>query len=314
MTYANGDVQVLPLAGHIMHPALEVRHTQQLVQRPSSAEARTDPASASAATAGGRAGARGPPRQSAVGTAAPSTAGALGPTPATARASTPGTSDPKRPLSAGQALGLNVAVSGAGVAPGTPPLQTTQLAATTTSMFQDEGKVSMPRPAPGTVLFPAAKGAPPPAQTPNQVWSAAPAVERRLDMPMDFGLVHPQAPKALEVTLLNPTLVDALWSATTTDGAAKYCKPEEAHTMGVTQSEATFGPFTVKPAHGLLPGRGLKLPRTQRLTVTFKPPDHRQYRQTVVFGVSKGRPVTLELVGTGSYSEAEEHQRQLYQL
>lgn len=28
--YANGDVQRLPLAAHVMHPALELRHAQQL--------------------------------------------------------------------------------------------------------------------------------------------------------------------------------------------------------------------------------------------------------------------------------------------
>jgi len=236
-----------------------------------------------------------------------SSTGAAGGTPGSA-----GT-DGTRPISPGQARGLKIQVSGPGAAPGTPPplLEATGASGT---LLGSTARVTMPRPAPGTVLFPGARGAPPPSQTPNEVWAAAPAYDRDLSMPLDFGLVHPQAPKSLEVTLLNPTLVDALWSATSGDGAAKYCKTEEAHTMAVTQSEATFGPFTVKAAHGLLQGRGLKLPRTQKVTVTFKPPDNKQYRQTVVFGVSKGRPVTLELVGTGSYMEAEEHQRQLYQL
>lgn len=122
------------------------------------------------------------------------------------------------------------------------------------------------------------------------------------------------SPLYTQVTLLNPTLVDALWAVTTGASAAKYCRPEDAHTMAVTQSEAAFGPFRVRPAHGLLAGRGLKLPRAQRLTITFAPPDNKTYRETLVFGVSKGRPVALELVGQGSYEEGEEHQRVLYQL
>jgi hypothetical protein len=79
-------------------------------------------------------------------------------------------------------------------------------------------------------------------------------------------------------------------------------------------SEAKFGPFTVRPAQGLLQGRSLKLPRTQRVTITFTPTEASEYRQTLVFGASKGRPVVLELIGTGSFDETEEHERLLYQL
>jgi hypothetical protein len=33
----------------------------------------------------------------------------------------------------------------------------------------------------------------------------------------------------------------------------------------------------------------------------------------LVFGASKGRPVTLQLLGQGTFDESDEHQRQLYQ-
>mmetsp|Transcript_3650 Transcript_3650/g.9844 ORF Transcript_3650/g.9844 Transcript_3650/m.9844 type:complete len:1159 (+) Transcript_3650:140-3616(+) len=79
-------------------------------------------------------------------------------------------------------------------------------------------------------------------------------------------------------------------------------------------NEAKFGAFSLWPAAGCLPGRGLQLPRTQSITITFSPPDNKEHRQLVVFGCSKGRPVALELVGVGSYDETEEHQSVLYQI
>jgi hypothetical protein len=66
------------------------------------------------------------------------------------------------------------------------------------------------------------------------------------------------------------------------------------------------GAFSLQPAAACLPGRGLKLPRRQAVTITSALPDNKEHRQTVVFGASKGRPVALELVGWGSYNEEEE--------
>lgn len=73
-------------------------------------------------------------------------------------------------------------------------------------------------------------------------------------------------------------------------------------------------PHPSLPTQGLLQGRGLKLPRTQKVTITFNPTEAKEYRQLLVFGASKGRPITLELIGVGSFEEPEEHQRPLYQI
>ena len=76
-----------------------------------------------------------------------------------------------------------------------------------------------------------------------------------------FTLVntHPQ------VVLRNPTLVDATWTVTTPG-----VRPKTAGTAGAdggasaaAPDEARFGAFIVRPAGGILPGRGLHLPKTQ---------------------------------------------------
>ncbi|KAJ9523120.1 hypothetical protein QJQ45_023889 [Haematococcus lacustris] len=133
--------------------------------------------------------------------------------------------------------------------------------------------------------------------------------------PLRFGRVHVARPKPLEVTLLNTSLVDALWAATNANALdrPRYCRVEDASTAAAT-SEITFGAFTVQPACGFLPGRGLKLPRTQRITVTFAPTDAKEYRTTLMFNAHKGRPVVLEVVGQGSFDETEEYGGLLYQL
>jgi hypothetical protein len=122
-----------------------------------------------------------------------------------------------------------------------------------------------------------------------------------------FGRVHISAPKPVEVLLSNPTLVDAKWYVT-----APGVRPSTANlVVGGEAPEVRIGPFLVRPASGLLPGRGLRLPRTQRLTITFAPTSAVDSTQTLVFNVAKGRACTLSLTGTGSFDETEEHQAPL---
>ncbi len=248
--YDNGDVQRLPLSAHIMHPALELRHAQQL--RPASASAAAAPPSAD-----GPSSAMDGQAESSAGDGAAAEQAAAA--PAEARAS--GTGD----------------ASASSAEPAS-----SSSAATATLDGQEKQQQQQQR------------------------------LARDAAAPLDFGHVHVQRPKPLEVTLLNPTLVDALWAVSTVDQPPKYCTPEELPKAGY--SEAHIGPFTIRPACGLLGGRGIKLPRTQRVTVTFAPPDSKQYTQRVVFGASKGRPVELLLVGQGSYLETDEHQRGLFQV
>ena len=136
---------------------------------------------------------------------------------------------------------------------------------------------------------------------------------------LSYGRVHVGAPKPFEIMLCNPTLVDAAWTVT-----AAGVRPKTAAARGLPSSsgtaaaagvvepdEARFGPFIVRPASGLLPGRGLRLPHTQLVTVTFAPTDAADCTQSLVFAVAKGRACTLALAGTGSFDETEEHEAPL---
>lgn len=130
VTYSNGDVQELPLSGHIMHPALELRHAQQLVPVPAAPAAQ-------------------PPQE-----------------------------------------------------PSTPPGERPQQGAAAAAPSQQQGE--------------AVQLAVQAVQEPRLV--------RDGERPLHFGRVHVSSPKPVEVTLLNPTLVDALWAVTTEDAPAAYCR------------------------------------------------------------------------------------------
>ncbi|KAI8476325.1 MAG: hypothetical protein J3K34DRAFT_512165 [Monoraphidium minutum] len=138
---------------------------------------------------------------------------------------------------------------------------------------------------------------------------------------LDFGAVHPRAPRRLELVLTNPTAVDAAWAlvdaaapasaaaaaaataaaaaaaggdAAGSGGATAHLAPRGAALNGALLSgmlvaapggggggagaansaaaaAGVMGPFTVSPASGVIPGRGLGLPHSQRVAVVFAP-------------------------------------------
>ena len=72
---------------------------------------------------------------------------------------------------------------------------------------------------------------------------------------LDFGTVHPNAPKVLELTLTNPTTADVDW------------KIKEGERAGEEEPEV----FTVHPTAGFIAGRGLGQPQKQKIQVTCAP-------------------------------------------
>jgi hypothetical protein len=74
---------------------------------------------------------------------------------------------------------------------------------------------------------------------------------------------------------------------------------------------AVFGTFSVSPASGVIPGRGLGMPRSQRVVVTFAPQDAAPAAARLWVAVAAGRGCSLQLEGQGSYNEALEHQYHL---
>lgn len=77
-------------------------------------------------------------------------------------------------------------------------------------------------------------------------------------------------------------------------------------------SEARVGPWIVRPAAGVLPGRGLGMPARQKITVTFAPQAAEAFEQRFVFLVQRGRPCSLSVAGAGSVDEVEEHHAKLF--
>jgi len=130
---------------------------------------------------------------------------------------------------------------------------------------------------------------------------------------IQYGRVHVRSPKPVDIILSNPTGVDASWVVVQQNGRPKYFKfPDDQ--AAAANSEAVFGPFIVRPAGGLLPGRGLHMPRTQRVTIAFAPTAAQNHEETLIFAVSKGRHCSITLQGSGSFQETEEHQAILYKI
>lgn len=147
-----------------------------------------------------------------------------------------------------------------------------------------------------------------------------PELQLRPPGPLRFGRVHTQSPKPLEVTLINPTGVDAAWAVTTATAAAGGAKPhypklgDAAAAGAAAMSEARLGPWVVRPGSGVLPGRGLGMPRTVKVTVTFAPADGSAQEEQLVFAVHRGRQVALQVEGEGSFDERDEHQGHLFRI
>ncbi len=176
---------------------------------------------------------------------------------------------------------------------------------------------------------------------------------------LDYGRVHVQSPKTLQVVLSNPTYVDAAWavtveghrpkfpvmpgtigageavpmpppsnSAPTAAAAAAAATASGARGLppalkppvvagvppGVTGlvTEARIGPYIVRPASGVLPGRGLRLPHQQAISITFAPTEAETYEGELIFAVMRGKECSVEIDGKGSIEETDEHKGKLY--
>ena len=169
-------------------------------------------------------------------------------------------------------------------------------------------------------------------QVPLEVQLLRPAV-RCSRQQLDFGTIHAASSRVLELVLANPTLVDAAWSASIASTSSsssgqqgsssrpqaqgrRSASPGRARREGaVGEVEAPGTPFTLQPSSGVLQGRGLGVPRTVRLAVTYSPAllmahpadaRHEAVLEVRVKG-SGGLVVRVALVGCSSVLEALEH-------
>jgi len=111
---------------------------------------------------------------------------------------------------------------------------------------------------------------------------------RNVDAPsdvLDFGMVHVAAPQKLLLTLTNPTKVAAAWSL---------------------DPESVKGVFTCVPISGAIPGKGVGLPKTQEVEVTFAPTSADVFARRLKFIVADGRGISLTVEGQGTVDETTE--------
>ncbi|GFR52101.1 hypothetical protein Agub_g14614 [Astrephomene gubernaculifera] len=77
-------------------------------------------------------------------------------------------------------------------------------------------------------------------------------------------------------------------------------------------AEARIGPYIVRPASGVLPGRGLRLPHTQKISITFAPTEAGAFDGELIFAVLRGKDCSVDIDGIGSIDEADEHKGKLF--
>ncbi|KXZ45748.1 hypothetical protein GPECTOR_51g734 [Gonium pectorale] len=77
-------------------------------------------------------------------------------------------------------------------------------------------------------------------------------------------------------------------------------------------AEARIGPYIVRPASGVLPGRGLLMPHTQKISITFAPTEAESYDGELIFAVLRGKECTVDIDGIGSIEETDEHKGRLF--
>ena len=105
---------------------------------------------------------------------------------------------------------------------------------------------------------------------------------------LDFGTVHPNAPKVLELTLTNPTTADVDWKI-----------KEEGERAGEEEPEV----FTVHPTAGHIAGRGLGQPQKQKIQVTCAPRGGMICEKRLLFTTRKGKDNAVALRGEGGWGE-----------
>lgn len=120
---------------------------------------------------------------------------------------------------------------------------------------------------------------------------------------INFANVHPNAPKVMELTLINSTVVDATWS---------ICEFEEKKTRRAsnTRKLSRIPPpkketpiFGISPTSGVIKGCGIGQPNKQKITLTFHPQHDLEYKRQYRVKVNAGLGTFFALKGSGSYNE-----------
>lgn len=135
---------------------------------------------------------------------------------------------------------------------------------------------------------------------------AARVLQPALEAPtkLDFGEVHMAAPRTLELLLTNPTQADAAYKA-----VIQHMEVTGAQNMTASEQllrSAAVAAYSVVPASGMLPGRGIQMPRQTRLHVTFAPQRSGPASACLQLSVKGGGEVLVMLQGVGVHAERAE--------
>lgn len=157
---------------------------------------------------------------------------------------------------------------------------------------------------------------------------------------LHFGSVHMQSPKTLELELSNPSFVTADWSAqmqpstveadtvasvSFVHGGSSMKAPchlalprgidkAEDRLTGLLPSIAVDAAFAASPSNGMLPGRGLAMPKKQKVLVTFAPKQLGMSKANLKVMIAEGRTIEVAVFGEGTYSQGDEFQAQLQSI
>ena len=153
-----------------------------------------------------------------------------------------------------------------------------------------------------------------------------------------FGKVHTRTPKPMQLVLSNPTVADAEWCVVAGPegrpswvAAGRSARPASpAKKRGAADPEAELsetevatrralregrvGRFRVEPHKGVIPGRGLRMPKTTTVTVWCEPEEVGEVEALLTFAVRRGRSCNVAVAGVGSLDERDEYHRQLGNL
>jgi hypothetical protein len=126
---------------------------------------------------------------------------------------------------------------------------------------------------------------------------------------LDFGLVHPSAPRPLQLLLTNHSRVDATWHAQLLmlPEAGDSTAAATSRGLAASSAAASLMKFAVEPASGVIPGRGLGMPRTQRITVTCVAAGNAPGAAELQLLVAHGVGCSVKLQGCGTFDEGREH-------
>lgn len=124
---------------------------------------------------------------------------------------------------------------------------------------------------------------------------------------LSFGSMHPAAPRPLQLLLTNPTTVDAKWHVKLVP-----MQQQQQGQQGPLQQQHSAATevgklFTVQPDKGVLAGRGLGMPKTQQVTVTFAPSGDVTAAAELRILVDGGSGCIVRLQGQGTFEETKEH-------